>query len=102
MNNALDQLKTLTYGTELEYTNISRQRAATAIFSVTGGTMRYRAAQVGGPTTETPADTLTGVTWQWTGTTTPVETKKACHIRRRAARCSSVPDARRRRRRSRR
>jgi len=41
MNNALDQLKTLTYGTELEYTNISRQRAAMAIFGVIGGTMRY-------------------------------------------------------------
>ena len=39
-----------------------------------GGTMRFRAAQPGGlPTEETTTDTLTGVTWQWAGTTTPVE-----------------------------
>jgi len=39
-----------------------------------GGTMRFRAAQVGGPPPLTTTDTLTGVTWQWAGTTTPVET----------------------------
>ena len=41
MQNAIETIKTLTYGTELEYTRISRERAAKAIHSVTGGTLNH-------------------------------------------------------------
>lgn len=37
--NAIETLKNLTFGTELEYTGITRQRAALAIQSVIGGTV---------------------------------------------------------------
>lgn len=37
--NAIETLKNLTYGTELEYTGITRQNAALAIHSVIGGTV---------------------------------------------------------------
>ena len=41
-NNAtIETAKGLTFGTELEYTNISREKAARAIHSVTGGSVRY-------------------------------------------------------------
>ena len=41
-NNAtIETAKGLTFGTELEYTNISREKAAKAIHSVVGGTVRY-------------------------------------------------------------
>ena len=41
-NNAtIETAKALTFGTELEYTNISREKAAKAIHSVVGGTVRY-------------------------------------------------------------
>ena len=41
MTNTIQTAKELTFGTELEYTNISRERAAKAIHSVVGGTIRY-------------------------------------------------------------
>ena len=37
----IETAKGLTFGTELEYTNISREKAAKAIHSVVGGTVRY-------------------------------------------------------------
>ncbi len=40
-NKIMETAKGLTFGTELEYTNISRERAAKAIQSVVGGTVRY-------------------------------------------------------------
>ena len=40
-NNILDTAKTLGFGTELEYTHISREGAARAIQSVVGGTIRH-------------------------------------------------------------
>jgi hypothetical protein len=39
--NTLDAIKTLTFGTELEYTGITRDRAAKAIQKVVGGVVRY-------------------------------------------------------------
>ena len=41
MTNTIETAKALTFGTELEYTNISRERAAKAIHSVVGGTIRF-------------------------------------------------------------
>ena len=41
MTNTMQTAKELTFGTELEYTNISRERAVQAIHSVVGGTIRY-------------------------------------------------------------
>ena len=41
MTNTMQTAKELTFGTELEYTNISRERAVKAIHSVVGGTIRY-------------------------------------------------------------
>lgn len=41
MTNTIETIQTLTYGTELEYTHISRQKAAQAIQSVIGGSIRY-------------------------------------------------------------
>jgi hypothetical protein len=41
MTNAIETIQTLSYGTELEYTHISRQKAAQAIQSVVGGSIRY-------------------------------------------------------------
>ena len=41
MTNTIETIKTLTFGTELEYTHISRQRAAQAIQCVIGGSIRY-------------------------------------------------------------
>ena len=41
MTNTIQTAKELTFGTELEYTNISRERAAKAIHNVVGGTIRY-------------------------------------------------------------
>lgn len=41
MTNTIQTAKELTFGTELEYTNISRERAVKAIHSVVGGTIRY-------------------------------------------------------------
>ena len=41
MSKTLDTIKTLSYGTELEYTHISRERAAKAIQSVTGGSIEH-------------------------------------------------------------
>lgn len=41
MTNTIETAKALTFGTELEYTNISRERAARAIHTVVGGTVRY-------------------------------------------------------------
>jgi len=41
MTHAIETAKALTFGTELEYTNLSRERAARAIHSVVGGTVRY-------------------------------------------------------------
>lgn len=40
-SNLIETAKTLTYGTELEYTNICRSRAAKAIQSVVGGTIEH-------------------------------------------------------------
>ena len=40
-NKIMETAKGLTFGTELEYTNISRERAAKAIHSVVGGTIRH-------------------------------------------------------------
>ena len=40
-NATIATAKTLTFGTELEYTNITRERAAKAIHSVIGGRVRY-------------------------------------------------------------
>ena len=41
-NNAtIETAKVLTFGTDLEYTNITREKAAKAIHSVVGGTVRY-------------------------------------------------------------
>lgn len=40
-NTTIQMAKELTFGTELEYTNISRERAAKAIHTVVGGTVRY-------------------------------------------------------------
>ena len=39
MTNTMQTAKALTFGTELEYTNISRERAVKAIHSVVGGTI---------------------------------------------------------------
>ena len=39
--NTMQTAKELTFGTELEYTNISRERAVKAIHSVVGGTIRH-------------------------------------------------------------
>lgn len=41
MTSTIETIKTLTFGTELEYTHISRQKAAQAIQSVIGGRIRY-------------------------------------------------------------
>ena len=41
MTNTMQTAKELTFGTELEYTNISRERAVKAIHSVVGGTIHY-------------------------------------------------------------
>jgi hypothetical protein len=41
MNETMEKMKQLKFGTELEYTNISREKAAKAIHSVVGGTVRY-------------------------------------------------------------
>ena len=41
MGNTMEEMKTLTYGTELEYVNITREKAARAIQSVTGGTVSH-------------------------------------------------------------
>lgn len=41
MNETIEKMKELTFGTELEYTGISRERAAKAIHAVVGGTIRY-------------------------------------------------------------
>ena len=50
-NNAtIETAKGLTFGTELEYTNITREKAAKAIHSVVGGTVRY----YGGEAATTP------------------------------------------------
>ena len=40
-NTMIETAKALTFGTELEYTNISRERAAKAIHTVVGGQVRY-------------------------------------------------------------
>lgn len=40
-SNTMTTAKALTFGTELEYTRISRERAAKAIHAVIGGTVRY-------------------------------------------------------------
>lgn len=45
MTKAIETAKALTFGTELEYTNISRERAAKAIQKVVGGTVRYTGGQ---------------------------------------------------------
>lgn len=42
MQNAIETIKTLTYGTELEYTHISREAAARAIHSVVGGHISHQ------------------------------------------------------------
>ena len=42
MQNAIEIIKSLTYGTELEYTGITRPEAARAIQSVIGGTVHHR------------------------------------------------------------
>lgn len=42
MQNAIETMKSLTYGTELEYTGITRQRAAHAVQSVVDGTIAHR------------------------------------------------------------
>ena len=42
MQNAIETIKSLTYGTELEYTGITRPVAAKAIQSVIGGTIHHR------------------------------------------------------------
>ncbi|MGI6356718.1 MAG: amidoligase family protein [Lentisphaeria bacterium] len=41
MTNTIETIQNLTFGTELEYTHISRQKAAQAIQSVVGGSIRY-------------------------------------------------------------
>ena len=41
MTNTMQTAKELSFGTELEYTNISRERAVQAIHTVVGGTIRY-------------------------------------------------------------
>ena len=41
MTKAIETAKALTFGTELEYTNISRERAARAIHTVVGGTIQH-------------------------------------------------------------
>ena len=41
MTNTIQTAKELAFGTELEYTNISRERAVQAIHSVVGGSIRY-------------------------------------------------------------
>jgi hypothetical protein len=41
MNETMEKMKQLKFGTELEYTNISREKAAKAIHSVVGGSVRY-------------------------------------------------------------
>ena len=41
MKNAMDAIKNLTFGTELEYTGIKREVAAREIQKVVGGTVRY-------------------------------------------------------------
>ena len=40
-NKSIETAKALTFGTELEYTNLTREKAAKAIHSVVGGTVRY-------------------------------------------------------------
>ena len=42
MQNVIGIMKSLTFGTELEYTGIARQVAAKAIQSVIGGTIAHR------------------------------------------------------------
>ena len=42
MQNAIETMKSLTFGTELEYTGITRPVAAKAIQSVIGGTIAHR------------------------------------------------------------
>lgn len=41
MQNTIETMKSLTFGTELEYTGIARQVAAKAIQSVIGGRVRF-------------------------------------------------------------
>jgi len=41
MNKTIEQIQNLTFGVELEYENISRERAAKAIHSVVGGRVNY-------------------------------------------------------------
>ena len=41
MQNAIETMKSLTFGTELEYTGIARQVAAKAIQGVIGGRVRF-------------------------------------------------------------
>ena len=40
-NKIMETAKGLTFGTELEYTGITREKAARAIHSVVGGTVRH-------------------------------------------------------------
>ena len=42
MQNTIETIRSLTFGTELEYTGIARQVAAQAIQSVIGGTIHHR------------------------------------------------------------
>ena len=42
MSNTIETMKSLTFGTELEYCGITREEAAYAIQSVIGGTVRYQ------------------------------------------------------------
>ena len=60
MTNTIETIKTLTFGTELEYTHISRQRAAQAIQSVIGGSIRYE----GGSYDTWAVDAPDGRTWK--------------------------------------
>lgn len=60
MTNAIEAIQTLTYGTELEYTHISRQRAAMAIQSAIGGSIRYD----GGPYDTWAVDAPDGRVWK--------------------------------------
>lgn len=41
MTSTMEEMGKLTYGTELEYVNITRENAARAIHSVTGGTVNH-------------------------------------------------------------
>jgi len=60
MTNTIETIKTLTFGTELEYTHISRQRAVQAIQSVIGGRIRYE----GGSYDTWSVDAPDGRTWK--------------------------------------